>query len=486
MPSMQRVKVRGRSYWRIVESRRINGKPRAIPILHLGTADALLDRLLNAPQGRLRIQSYQHGHVAALKAAADRLNVVSIIDKHVEHSARGLSVGGTLLLAALNRAIRPRSKRGWAAWAQRTSLHRLFPGLKTEDLTSQYFWDQMNCVSLAALEAIEDDLTCKVVAELDLKLDTVFYDTINFFTYIASTNDQPELPKRGRSKQRRSDLRPQHSELMAIPVSAYHSLPDGPLAGTPVLRLKRNIWGAERTVVLFVSNKLRTGQIRGLEQHLQKRLDKLAAWEKLLSNPRSGPRDERTAERQIEALLKGQHLKEVLHIEYDKSLHCADRLRYWVDKAARAHLETEVFGKRILMTDRHTWSAQEIMLAYRGQSHAEAAFGQLKDDEHFAVRPQYHWTDHKIHIHTFTCLLGLLLGRVVEQEARSTGWQGSLSGLLAALEDVRLAMTLSSSGSRGGRPRCQWQLEETAPDSVRLFRRLVPNSAPFVYTHQNS
>ena len=567
MPSLQRVKVRGRSYWRIVESRRVNGKPRAIPILHLGTADALLDRLLNAPQGRLRIRSYQHGHVAALKAAADRLDVVSIIDGHVEHAARNQSVGTTLLLAALNRAIRPRSKRGWAAWAKGTSLHRLFPRLKTEELTSQFFWDQMNCVSLDALEAIEDELTRKVVAKLDLKLDTVFYDTTNFFTYIASTNDEPELPQRGHSKQRRSDLRQfslallvsrdghiplcakvyegnrpdakefpnsltairqqmeslslsledvtivydkgnnsrdnqalvdratfgyvgsltpsHHPELIDIPVSAYRPLPDGHLAGTPVLRLKRNIWGAERTLVLFVSEQLRIGQIRGLEQHLQKRLEKLAAWKESLSRPRSGPRNAKNAEKQIEALLEGQYIKKVLHIEYDEGRQGAERLRYWVDQPARSHLETEVFGKRILMTDRHSWSAQEIMLAYQGQSHVEEAFRQLKDNEHMAVRPQYHWTDHKIHIHTFACLLGLLLGRVVEREARVVGWRGSLSGLLNTLEEVRLAMTLCPSGSHGGRPRCRWQLEETAPETLRLFRNLVPPAAPFVYTHQN-
>jgi len=112
MASLQRHVVKGRTYWRIVESRRVNGKPRAVPVMYLGSADSLLQRLLEAPTGRLRIRSYQHGDVAALKAAADRLKVVSIIDEHVSKRRRGLSVGTTLLLAALNRAVRPRSKMG--------------------------------------------------------------------------------------------------------------------------------------------------------------------------------------------------------------------------------------------------------------------------------------------------------------------------------------------------------------------------------------
>ena len=71
-----------------------------------------------------------------------------------EIAAKSPVPGWVLLLGAINRAIRPRSKRGWSAWAAETSLHRLFPGLKPDILTSQFFWDQMNCVSLEALAAI--------------------------------------------------------------------------------------------------------------------------------------------------------------------------------------------------------------------------------------------------------------------------------------------------------------------------------------------
>ena len=116
MASLDRIRKGNRSYWRIVESRRVNGKPRPVPVMYLGTADQLLERLLGAQDGRLRLRSFQHGDVAALKAMADRLDVVSIIDRQVKDRSRhALSVGTTLLLAALNRAVEPRSKRGWAS-----------------------------------------------------------------------------------------------------------------------------------------------------------------------------------------------------------------------------------------------------------------------------------------------------------------------------------------------------------------------------------
>jgi transposase len=562
--SLQKHRVAGRTYWRIVESRRVRGKPRAVPLLYLGSADDLLNRLLQAPQGELRIQSFQHGDVAALKAAADRLGVISIIDRHVPASARGLSVGTTLLLAALNRAVRPRSKRGWSNWARLTSLHRLFPGLKVEQLTSQFFWDQMDCVPLPALRAIEDELTSVIVQQLGIKLDALFYDVTNFFTFIASTNLKPQLPQRGHSKQKRADLRlfslallvsreghiplcshlfegnrvdaksfpdsltlirerlqklsveldevtlvydkgnlsranqhlvdqapfgyvaslvpTQHPQLLQIAVSEYQPLASEHLGELPVLRLEREIWGKRRTVLLFISEQLRQGQIRGLMQHLKKALRALDRWKSQLAKPRSGPRTPEAANRQIHTLLSAQHLNKVLKVDYDPTREGAARLHYEIDAAALTQLQNELYGKRILITDRSDWSDEQILLAYRGQSEVEEAFRQLKDDEHMAVRPQYHWTDQKIHVHTFCCLLALLLGRVLEFQARQLDYSAGLSGLLDLLATVRLAMVLKPAGKHGGRPRCAWTLEHTEPDAMRLFRHLVPAQPPFVYT----
>ncbi|TDI41953.1 MAG: hypothetical protein E2P00_06710 [Acidobacteria bacterium] len=270
-----------------------------------------------------------------------------------------------------------------------------------------------------------------------------------------------------------------HKELMAIPLDHYRDLGKGPLAQVPVLRRRAEIWGQERTVVLFWSAQLYAGQVRGLHQHLDKRLAELAAWKQRLAKPRSGPRSPETARRRMDKLLSGQHIKKVLHIDYDGRRKGSDRLRFEVDVDALDYLQREVFGKRILITDRHTWSETEILQAYCGQSRVEDCFRQLKDDEHCAVRPQYHWTDQKIHVHTFICLLGFLLARVVEREARALGYTEGLSGVLDLLGTVRLAMLLTPSGKRGGRPRCAWQLEQGDPEAQRL---LVPDKAPFVYT----
>jgi transposase len=474
-------------------------------------------------------------------------------------------VGTALLLAAINRAVRPRSKRGFASWAAGTSLSRLFPDLDPEALTSQFFWDQMDAVSLDALRAIESELAQAVVRELGVTLDLLFYDTTNFHTYIASDNARSGLARRGKNKQKRSDLRqfglallvsrdgqiplcsqvyegntvdcklfpdslsrirqrlaefsldatgltvvydkgnlskanqkavddsglgfvaslvPAHqADLLAIPVADYRALPQGSrLEGLPVLRMTKEVWGAQRTLVLFSSERLREGQIRGLRQHLDKRLRELAEWQEQLAAPHSGPKSPASAAKAIEDLLKGQHLAEVLRIAYHPDRQGSDRLEYRVDQEALARLHREVFGKRILITNHHDWSTEDIILAYRGQSHVESVFRQCKDDEHLAVRPQYHWTDQKIQVHAFICLLALLLARVVEHKARSLGYHESLSALLDLLGTVRLAMVLTASGAKGGRPRTNWQLEEPSTQARTLFEACVPAKPPFVYT----
>jgi len=277
----------------------------------------------------------------------------------------------------------------------------------------------------------------------------------------------------------------QHADLSAIPAAAYTPLGPGPLAKLPVYRCEHTIWGVERTVVLFISAKLRMGQIRGLNQQLTKRVQALTQWQQTLARPHSGPRTPANARKQVAALLTGQSIPQVLKIVYDGQQTGAHRLTWGIDHAALEQLETEVFGKRILITDQHAWSTEELILAYRGQRRAEAIFRQLKAVRHLAVRPQYHWTDHKIRVHTFICLLALLLSRLVERESRSAGYQGSLSSLLDVLGSIRLAMVLWPAESPRGPPRCGWVLEESEPEAWHLYQRLVPPVPPFVYTAES-
>ena len=75
------------------------------------------------------------------------------------------------------------------------------------------------------------------------------------------------------------------------------------------------------------------------------------------------------------------------------------RLTWTIDDQARTELETEIFGKRVLITDHRDWPLTEVVTAYRSQSEAEFGFRQLKDPHVVSFSPMHHWTDHNIRVH---------------------------------------------------------------------------------------
>ena len=148
---------RGKKYWSIVESRRINKKPRSVIIQYLGTADTLFNALNN--KNISCVKSYSHGDTQALLDVAEKLDIVSIINKYIPDSDNGkkpirdnLTVGGSLLLSAINRSCHPTSKEGWREWAKKTSLD--YSIKKTfKELDSRHFWEQMDFLPVKDAEA---------------------------------------------------------------------------------------------------------------------------------------------------------------------------------------------------------------------------------------------------------------------------------------------------------------------------------------------
>ena len=569
MPSLVAKTVRGRKYWQIVESRRVNGQPRSFVVAHLGRPETLLARLQQGPAAA-RFRSVAHGAVAALWARAQALDLAGLIDAQVPRDRRGrlprrdgLTPGQSLVLAAVARACRPLSKRAFAEWAQGTSLGRL-AGVTVARLTSQHFWDQMAAVPAAGLPAIEEAVVQRVVAQEHVAPDTLFYDTTNFFTFIDSTNGRPTLPRRGHNKQQRHDLRQlglalvvardgqlplfhllyegdrpdvrtfpevltsvrtrlervfgaappvtlvydkgnvsratqaqvseqslhyvtslvssQHPAVVAdaLPRLAPVALPTGEVV--QAYRTRQELWGQPRTLVVLRSARLREGQLRGLHQHLAKRMRGLAAITAGLEAPRGGRGGRAGLERRVAELLRGQHMRRLLHIEI-----LQERGRWhlaaWVDAAEYRRLTEEQFGLQLLMTDRDDLATADLILAYRGQSRAERAFRQMKDPEGCALRPQYHWTDQKLQVHALCCVLSYLLLKLLERQAQRAAlpWR-SPRRLLRALEGIREVVVIEP-GARG-RPRVRRQLEDLDPQATRLAAcfGLLPPGNPVVTT----
>jgi transposase len=76
----------------------------------------------------------------------------------------------------------------------------------------------------------------------------------------------------------------------------------------------------------------------------------------------------------------------------------------------------ERFGKLILFSDSQDWTNEEILAAYRGQSHIEDAFRQMKDPQFVGWSPMFRWTDPMIRVHAFYCVIALALTSLLWRE----------------------------------------------------------------------
>ena len=208
----------------------------------------------------------------------------------------------------------------------------------------------------------------------------------------------------------------------------------------------------------------------------------LAAITVTLEAPRGGHGSRAGLERRVAEVRRGQHIARLLQVEIQQE-HGRWRLAAWVDAAEYQRLTQERFGLRVLMTDRDDLPTAEIITAYRGQSRAERAFREMKDPEGCALRPQYHWTDQKLQVHAFCCVMAFLLLKLLERQAQRAGLPvRSPRSVLRQLEAIREVLVIEA-GARG-RPRVRRQLEELDPPVARLARcfGLVPTPDEVVTT----
>lgn len=556
MATIQAKMSRGHKYWYIVESQRVNGKPRPVVLAYLGKPEDLLKRLQGFC-GHGKLKSYSHGGVCALLDVARRLDIATVINEHVKSSRsyrapkpikNHLTVGMTIVLAAIGRVCMPTSKNRWANWVQTTScgylLHRNF-----SKLNSQHFWDMMDAVPVEAIELIERQLLKKAFELYKLDSDTLFFDTTNFFTFIDSTNQCCTIAQRGKNKQKRHDLR-QVGMAMVVTredmIPLFHLSYKGNLHDTKVsagvigkvkkrltdlsldidshtlvfdrgvnskenlalikklsmyyvgaltpshhkhlitdasdnfqeifvndvpiqvFRDKRTIWNGERTVVVFLSENLKAGQLRGIYQSLEKKTKELRKLQLSLDRPTAKRQDKDKLQARIKQIIKGQFTTELIEWSLEQTTAGKFKLQFSLDQQKLNELEDKL-GFRILMTNRHNWETADIIKTYYGQSQVEQTFKNLKNPYHLAVRPQFHWTDQKIMVHNFICVIGYLLSAIIFRQAKAKAdFTGTMNTLFDNLNNIRLAAVLTEPNSTGP-AKASYQLEQMSKSQQQLM-----------------
>ncbi len=195
------------TYYYLVESARVDGKPRITSQEYLGTAQEVAAVMRGGGRPD-RTQHKEFGAVAAAWGLLEDLGVAAIIDEAAgaRRSDAAASAGTYLALAALNRLVAPCSKLAFADWWARTAAPR-FTGIGAAVLDHRRFWDAMHAVPLEALEEISQAIALAIVGEFGLDCSSVALDMTNFATFIGTANPKAPVAQRGKAKQKRSDLR---------------------------------------------------------------------------------------------------------------------------------------------------------------------------------------------------------------------------------------------------------------------------------------
>jgi transposase len=257
-------------------------------------------------------------------------------------------------------------------------------------------------------------------------------------------------------------------DLTALPASARAIVDQERFGGLTAHDTRRVVYGAERRAILTHSPELHESQARGFDgttlAKAGKKLDELAAT--LARGKTRRPRAKVEAE--ITAIIRKPWVRRVVTWQLNGERPRDLRLAWDIDKAARAALEEELFGKHVLITDHDDWPAAEVIAGYRSQSEAEFSFRQLKDPRVVSFSPMHHWTEHNIRVHTFTCVLALQIAHLMRREAGRAGLHLSVRELLGQLAGI--GETVLIYPSTGGRPKARRMTTELTGDQQKLHQ----------------
>ena len=522
MASIIGKKKANQIYYYVVESARVDGKPRIVQQTYLGTAERLAalvkDRTAPVP---LSATSIDFGLPAALWLAAQQTGVFDALESLWPKPRSGPSTAHYLLLAAIHRICQPGPKTEVPDWYRRTILPSRW-GFPADRFDSQAFWDCFDRIQNDPAEYNELDqaqsLLLTVWKEKQLLSRRLLaYDTTNFYTYVASTNTRNDLAQRGHNKQGRHNLRQvglsyvldgenglslchhvypgnvadaeefpvalarmialldRHGivrdtvtlvldkgsaalantlELEQAGVGWISALPwnqapeqlrERPVEQLPALSSRQPgvrataerllVHGKEYLCVLKYSAPFAGEQLHSLTTAISKTLQSMRRLSIELAKP-ACRLTEAGIRNKIARWLSATFVSELIRHQLEhRDGHW--HLQFDFDNAALDRLLAHRLGRTTLLTNRLDWTAEQVIEGYSGQQQIEQVFRGLKDGQWLGWGPMYHWTDSKIRVHAFYCMLGISLLQYIHRKAE-TVWPGlSMEQLIEELGQIQ-------------------------------------------------
>ncbi len=91
----------------------------------------------------------------------------------------------------------------------------------------------------------------------------------------------------------------------------------------------------------------------------------------------------------------------------------------------------------------------------------------MKDPHVVSLSPLRHWTEQKIRVRVFYCVLALAVAHLLRRQAAQAGLAMSVRELLDTLEGIQ--ETVMVYPSTGGRPKARRMLTDMTPTQQRVY-----------------
>jgi len=259
-----------------------------------------------------------------------------------------------------------------------------------------------------------------------------------------------------------------HPDLLAIGKDRYEIVDAERFVGLTAFETRKVVFGTERRLVCCHSENLHAKQSQGFNQTLAKAKRQLRELAARLERGKTR-KNKAKVEAEIAEILRPRWLSRVITTSLSGEVPAELRLSFRTSTKARAALEEELFGKRILFSDKDTATAStaQIVAEYRSQEAVEADFRQMKDPLVVSFSPMHHWTEQKIRVHVLYCVLALMTARLMVREADRSGLHLSVRALLSSLSGIEETVLLYQ-GERG-RPRAKRMLTDQDATQKRLY-----------------
>jgi len=112
-----------------------------------------------------------------------------------------------------------------------------------------------------------------------------------------------------------------------------------------------------------------------------------------------------------------------------------------------AVLTDQRLGRTLLVSDHRDWNEYQVIKAYRSLTNIEDVLKKMKNVSFLRWRPSFHWTDQKVMVHGFYCVLALLLAMLARQVVVEAGMKNTIPALLKELYRIREVAVICPQGT---------------------------------------